>query len=136
MNITVTNLSPFNVPISHADGDGLAALINGGGVSTYGLNSATAVLVGVGDNPRIALALHDNRARILDDLALLVDEWHKQCEQAEHGTPAGSVHITVENHGPDPVLVLLGVETGGKTVAAGETYLAIAPGYVELREGV
>jgi len=133
MNVNLVNLSPFTLPFASAD-DAPAFATTTVPSGVVNLNNAAIHKVSIGDNPLLRAFLEEIRSRLPGILNPLLDAWHKENEAHITGTPAGCVHITVENLGPNNVVVRSPEKPAGVTVLVGETYLAISPGYVEIEE--
>ena len=123
MNVTFTNKGTLSVPLSCSQDKGFAVLLDPG--LPYTVNLDTATVVNVGDNPSFLEEL----AESVKDLIDLILKWRERT--VEDGD---MVQVSIDNHGPNALRVLLGSNVEEYTVSPSTTYEATAEGYVEVRE--
>jgi len=131
MNVTLTNLGTIAVPYSSPNDKGFAALLEPG--VPVSVSATVTTVVNVGDNPDALEELAEGLQNILDKLVKLVTFWRERV--AENVVAVDDVvKVSIENHGPNALRVLLGANTNDVEVGVGMTYPASAAGYVEIRE--
>jgi len=126
MNLTITNRGDVAVPFSSSQGKGFAQVIEP--QQAYTLNSEAVTVASVGDNPTFAEEIGDALQALAAVFARLVGTWRK-VEPEPH-----VVHVEIENLGTNSLRVLLGSNVNELQLASGETFVAQATGYVEVRE--
>ena len=125
MNLTLTNLDTAAVPFASSKGrPAFVAQLEPNVPFTK--DAPTIVVASIGDNPTFREELKE----AFDALVDLIKFWRDR-KAAE---PPHTVHVRIENHGPNALRVLLGSNTNEVQVEVGATYEATAEEYVEIRE--
>lgn len=128
MNVTFTNLGTVSVPVYSTQDKGFAYDLDPG--EGYTIDSEAVTVASVGDNPTFREEVEDALETIVEAIAALVLFWKRKQPDAD---PV-PVSVSILNHGPNALRVLLGSNVNEAQVEAGETYAANGPEYVEVRE--
>jgi hypothetical protein len=127
MNIVLTNQMTYPVPVMTKDDGGWCQTAEPGVPLT---ESGDAHVIIVGNKPDVSEQILEGLHTALDVLKAFI---HLQKPKAA-GEPVPSLSFMIGNNGPNPIRVILGDGQTDAEVAPGVTYIAHAPGYIEIRE--
>ena len=132
MNVTITNLGPVAVPFASTDHEGFVQSIEPNEAATT--NDPEVVIASVGDNPTLREEFDEGREELRDGLVKLVTLWREHRPEGFSDDADPVVKVSIFNRGQNALRVLLGSNTNEWEVRPGQTFVAEAPGYVEIRE--
>lgn len=130
MHLTITNNGPESEAIGTPDGSFVDALPPGTG---YEVNNDEGVLI-IGDKPTIREQFEQAASVVTTAVRHVITAVFGRKQAARDAGASETVAVSISNHGPNPVRVILGDGATDITVEAGATAGASALGYLELRE--
>lgn len=119
MNLILTNLLSYAVPFS--DGTTAGQLAPNAPMT---ISDTSEVLI-IGDKPGFIDQLKEAAATLAEFIAF----WKEKAAEVEE-----DLRVTIQNNGTKSVRIMLGNGLEYTDIDPGETYSAISPDYIELRE--
>lgn len=133
MNLILVNKTQTDLPVMSKDEGGWCETLTAGGTMTVPYVNSDVIIVG--DKPDVTDVVKKT-VEVAGKLAKKLKDWMAGQTNPKKGDPSQTTSMTVEvmNDGPQPIRVILGDGVTDHEIAPGVTYIAIAPGYIEIRE--